>query len=49
MLTPVIKFAVVNKDVLESNIAVAGVPPRKISNNGRKTWNKIEKRNNPLF
>ena len=30
--------AVVNKDVLEENIAVAGVPARKISNNGRNTW-----------
>ena len=32
--------AVVNKDVLESDVAVAGVPAKKISNNGRKTWNK---------
>jgi len=32
--------AVVNKDVLEENIAVAGVPARKISNNGRFEWNK---------
>lgn len=32
--------AVVNKDVLEENIAVAGVPAKKISNNGRMTWNK---------
>lgn len=32
--------AVVNKDVLEENIAVAGVPAKKISNNGRTTWNK---------
>lgn len=32
--------AVVNKDVLEENIAVAGVPARKISDNGRTTWNK---------
>ena len=30
--------AVVNKDVIEENIAVAGVPARKISNNGRNTW-----------
>lgn len=30
--------AVVNKDVLEENIAVAGVPAKKISNNGRTTW-----------
>lgn len=34
--------AVVNKDVTEDNIAVAGVPAKKISNNGRKTWNKKE-------
>ena len=32
--------AVVNKDVLEENIAVAGVPAKKISNNGRLEWNK---------
>lgn len=32
--------AVVNKDVLEENIAVAGVPAKKISNNGRFEWNK---------
>ncbi len=32
--------AVVNKDVLEENIAVAGVPAKKISNNGRSEWNK---------
>lgn len=32
--------AVVNKSVLEENIAVAGVPAKKISDNGRKTWNK---------
>ena len=32
--------AVVNKDVLEKNIAVAGVPAKKISNNGRFEWNK---------
>ena len=30
--------AVVNKDILEENIAVAGVPARKISNNGTSTW-----------
>lgn len=30
--------AVVNKDVIEENIAVAGVPAKKISNNGRNTW-----------
>lgn len=32
--------AVVNKDVLEENIAVAGVPAKKISNNGRLAWEK---------
>lgn len=32
--------AVVNKDVLETNIAVAGIPARKISNNGSLNWNK---------
>ncbi len=32
--------AVVNKDVLEPNIAVAGVPAKKISNNGRSAWEK---------
>ena len=32
--------AVVNKDVVEENIAVAGVPAKKISNNGRLNWNK---------
>ena len=32
--------AVVNKDVREENIAVAGVPAKKISNNGSKEWNK---------
>lgn len=35
--------AVVNKDVLEENVAVAGVPARKISNNGSKTWNQQER------
>ncbi|MBQ7329957.1 MAG: hypothetical protein IJX01_08660 [Oscillospiraceae bacterium] len=34
--------AVVNKDVTEANIAVAGVPAKKISNNGRKAWNQKE-------
>lgn len=34
--------AVVNKDVLEENIAVAGVPAHKISNRGRLEWNKKE-------
>lgn len=32
--------AVVNKDVLETNIAVAGVPAKKISNGGKSSWNK---------
>ncbi len=32
--------AVVNKSVLEPNIAVAGVPARKISNNGSNVWGK---------
>lgn len=38
--------AVVNKDVLETNIAVAGVPAKKISNNGRLTWNVKNKNEN---
>ncbi len=32
--------AVVNKDMLESNVAIAGVPAKKISNNGKESWNK---------
>ncbi len=32
--------AVVNRDVLEEDIAIAGVPAKKISNNGRTAWNK---------
>lgn len=32
--------ALVNKSFYEENIAIAGVPAKKISNNGRKTWNK---------
>lgn len=32
--------AVVNKDIIEDNIAVAGVPAKKISNNGRDSWGK---------
>lgn len=32
--------AVVNKDVTEENIAVGGVPAKKISNNGSREWNK---------
>jgi len=31
--------AVVTKDILEENIAVAGNPAKKISNSGRLTWN----------
>lgn len=32
--------ALVNKNVVEKNIAVAGVPAKKISNNGRLEWKK---------
>lgn len=32
--------AVVNKDVLEENVTVAGVPAKKISNNGSANWGK---------
>ena len=32
--------AVVNKDVTEENTGVAGVPAKKISNNGSKCWGK---------
>ena len=32
--------AVVNRDVVEENIAVAGVPAQKVSNGGRLSWNK---------
>ena len=32
--------AVVNKSVDEENIAVAGVPAKKVSNGGRLNWNK---------
>lgn len=32
--------AVVTRDFLEPNITIAGVPAKKISNNGSKTWNK---------
>lgn len=32
--------AVVNRTISESDIAVAGVPAKKISNYGRKEWNK---------
>lgn len=34
--------ALVNKSFEEENIAIAGVPARKISNNGRSSWNKKE-------
>lgn len=36
--------AVVNKSFDEENIAIAGVPAKKISNNGRKVWAGIEER-----
>lgn len=32
--------AVVNRDVLEKNIAVGGIPAKKISNNGSLSWGK---------
>lgn len=32
--------SVVNKSFYEENIAIAGVPAKKISNNGRLEWNK---------
>lgn len=32
--------AVVNKDVTEENVAVAGVPAKIISHNGRLSWNR---------
>lgn len=32
--------SVVLKDVTEKNICVAGIPAKKISNNGRLSWNK---------
>lgn len=35
--------AVVNKDVTEENVAVAGVPAKVISKNGTKEWNKKDK------
>lgn len=35
--------ALVNKDFTEENIAVAGVPAKKISNNGTTEWNKKAK------
>jgi serine O-acetyltransferase len=33
--------SLVNKSFLEENIAIAGVPAKKISNNGRDTWHKV--------
>lgn len=35
--------AVVNKSVEEQNIAVAGIPAKKVSNNGRLNWNRDQK------
>ena len=35
--------ALVNKSFQESDIAIAGVPAKKISNNGKKNWNKQKK------
>ena len=35
--------AVVNKSFTEENIAIAGVPAKKISNNGSIEWRKIKK------
>ena len=32
--------AVVNKSFIEENIAIAGCPAKKISNNGDSTWHK---------
>ena len=34
--------AVVNKSFYEENIAIAGVPAKKISNNGKSTWLNVE-------
>ena len=36
--------AVVREDVRESNIAVAGVPARKVSDNGSLEWDKKKER-----
>ena len=33
--------SLVNKDVVEENIAVAGIPAKKISDNGSKNWNQF--------
>ena len=38
--------AVVNRSFEEGNIAIAGVPAKKISDNGSLTWNKKAKGNN---
>ena len=35
--------ALVNKSFLEENIAIAGVPAKKISDNGQSTWGHIQK------
>lgn len=35
--------AVVTRTFLEPDIAIAGVPARKISNNGRTKWNRKDK------
>lgn len=36
--------ALVNKTFCESDIAIAGVPAKKISNNGRSAWGKHSKK-----
>lgn len=36
--------AVVNKSFIEENIAIAGVPAKKVSNNGSLEWNKQDKK-----
>ncbi len=36
--------SIVNKSFLEENIAIAGVPAKKISDNGSKTWNQKDKK-----
>ena len=40
--------AVVTKDFLEPDIAIAGVPAKKINNNGRTKWNPNSKRKKEL-
>lgn len=37
--------AVVNKNFIEENIAIAGIPAKKISNNGSLEWNKNRVKN----